>query len=181
MGVKTGSAALALAVLALAGCNQADKGPKTMEEAKEEAAKLERPKPGQYTQTMTITRFEVPNAPPGMAEQLKGAMGQNQTTDFCLTEEMSKQGFEEMFKELGKDGECKYQRFDVSGGKLDALLQCESKAEGKGTIALSGNVGDEGSDVTVKIDTVNPASPMGSTAITMQMVSKRTGECPAAK
>ena len=94
--------------------------------------------------------------------------------DFCLTEEMSKQGFEEMFKELGKDGECKYQRFDVSGGKLDALLQCESKAEGKGTIALSGNVGSTRVRRTVKIDTVNPASPMGSTAITMQMVSKRT-------
>jgi hypothetical protein len=180
MAFRIGAAAVALAALALAGCNQADKGPKTMEEAQKEAAKLERPQPGQYTQTMKVTKFEVPNAPPEMAKQMKAAMGQAQTTSFCLTKEMSQKGFEEMFREIGKDGECKYQRFDVSGGKLDALLQCESKAEGKGTITMAGTVGSQGSDVTVEIDTVNPASPMGSSTIGMQMVSKRTGDCPAA-
>ena len=166
---------------ALAACQQADTGPKTAEEAQQEASQLARPVPGLYTQTMTITRFEVPGAPPQMAEQMKGAMGQNQTSEFCLTEEMSRQGYQEMFNALGKDGECKYERFDVSVGKIDALLQCQSELEGKGTIALAGTVAEDGSDVTVKIDTVNPAQPMGSHAITMQMVSKRTGPCPAAK
>jgi hypothetical protein len=180
MAFRIGAAAVALAALALAGCNQADKGPKTMEEAQKEAAKLERPQPGQYTQTMKVTKFEVPNAPPEMAKQMKAAMGQAQTTSFCLTKEMADKGFEEMFREIGKDGECKYERFDVSGGKLDALLQCESKAEGKGTITMAGTVGSQGSDVTVEIDTVNPASPMGSSSIGMQMVSKRTGDCAAA-
>lgn len=176
-----GAAALAIGVLALAGCNQADKGPKTMEEAQKEAAKLERPEPGQYTQTMKITKFEVPGAPPEMAKQMKATLGQEQVTSFCLTKEMSDKGFQEMFNELGKDGECKYQRFAVSGGKLDALLECESKAEGKGTITMAGTVGSQGSDVTVVIDTVNPATPTGNSNIGMQMVSKRTGDCPAAK
>ncbi len=57
MAIRTGTAALALGMLALAGCNQADKGPKTMEEAKQEAAELERPEPGQYTQSMKVTKF----------------------------------------------------------------------------------------------------------------------------
>jgi hypothetical protein len=178
VGLRTGTAAIAFAALALAACNQADKGPKTMEEAQKEAAKLERPEPGQYTQTMKITKFEVPNAPPEMAKQMQASLGEAQTTTFCLTEEMSKQGFQEMFNELGKDGECKYERFAVSGGKLDALLQCESKAEGKGTITIAGTVGSQGSDVTVAIQTVNPASPMGNSTIGMNMVSKRTGNCP---
>ena len=43
MGLRTGTAAIAFAALALASWNQADKGPKTMEEAQKEAAKLERP------------------------------------------------------------------------------------------------------------------------------------------
>lgn len=181
MTMNKGVVALAFGALVLAGCNQAYKGPKTMEEAQKEAAKLERPKPGQYTQTMKVTKFEMPGAPPEMAAQMKATLGQAQATDFCLTQEMSDKGFEEMFREIGKGGECKYQRFDVSGGKLDALLECESKTEGKGTIKMAGTVGSEGSDVTVEIDTKNPASPMGNTLIGMQMVSKRTGDCPAQK
>ncbi len=151
-----------------------------MEEAQKEAAKLDRPDPGQYTQTMKVTKFEVPSAPPEMAKQMKAAMSEAQTTTFCLTKEMSDKGFEEMFNKLGKGGECKYQRFAVSGGKLDALLECQSKTEGKGTITIAGTVGSQGSDVKVEIDTVNPASPMGNSTIGMQMVSKRTGDCPAA-
>lgn len=179
MGLRFGTAATAFAALALAGCNQADTGPKTMEEAQEEAAKLERPEPGQYSQTMKVTKFEVPDAPPEMAKQMQAAMGQAQTMEFCLTEEMSQKGFEEMFKEIGKGGECKYQRFTVSGGKLDALLECESAQEGKGTITMAGTVTSQGSDVSVEVDTKNPASPMGNSTIGMQMVSKRIGDCPA--
>lgn len=174
-------AVIGFAALALAGCNQADKGPKTMEQAQKEAAKLERPQPGQYTQTVKVTKFEIPNAPPETAKQMQAAMGEAQTTSFCLTREMSDKGFEEMFREVSKNGDCKYQRFNVSGGRLDALLECASKTEGKGTITMAGTVTSQGSDVTVEIDTVNPASPMGSSTIGMNMVSKRTGDCPAAK
>ena len=54
MRLRIGTATIALAALALAGCNQADKGPKTMEEAQKEATELDRPEPGQYSQTMKI-------------------------------------------------------------------------------------------------------------------------------
>jgi hypothetical protein len=179
MAFRIGAATLALTALALAGCDKADTGPKTMEEAQKEAAKLERPQPGLYSQTMKVTKFEVPDAPEAMKEQMKAAMEQAaQTTEFCLTKDMSDKGFEEMFRDIGKGGECKYQRFNVSGGKLDAVLDCESKEEGKGTITMAGNVGSDGSDVTVEINTANPASPVGNSVIGMQMVSKRTGDCP---
>lgn len=182
MGLRTATAAaIALASLALAGCNQAEKGPKTMEEAQKEASKLERPEPGQYTQTMKITKFEIPGAPPEAVAQMKTAMGQQQDTNFCLTKEMSDKGFQEMFNEIGKGGECKYERFNVAGGRLDAVLQCENPTEGKGTITMAGSVGSQGSDVTVEIATVNPASPMGNSIIGMQMVSRRTGDCPPGK
>lgn len=181
MGFRIGAAAMALGALALAGCNQADTGPKTMEEAQEEAAKLERPEPGLYSQTMKVTKFEVPEAPEAMKAQMKAAMGEAQQTEFCLTEEMSQKGFEEMFREVGNEGECKYQTFTVAGGKLDAVLECESPQQGKGTIKMAGNVGSDGSDVTVEVNTTNPASPMGNSVIGMQMVSKRIGDCPPEK
>ena len=59
-------AVLAVLPLALTACDSADKGPKTLEQAKKEAAKLDRPEPGQYRQSTKITKFDVPGAPPEM-------------------------------------------------------------------------------------------------------------------
>lgn len=176
--------ATALVAVLLAGCSkQADTGPKSMEEAKAEAEKLDRPSPGQYSQTITITQFELPGAPPQAAEQIKKAMQQQQQGSFCLTEKMANEGYREMFSEFSKSGECKYQRFDVSGGRLDAVLDCQGADQGKAHIVLAGKVGSEGSDVTVNIDQDNPANPLGKAKIGMHLVSQRTGECvePSAK
>ncbi|MFT4025625.1 MAG: DUF3617 domain-containing protein [Novosphingobium sp.] len=171
------TAAAALALLTLSGCGKSDTGPKTMDQAKQEAAKLDRPKPGQYSQKMTVTKFEVPGAPPQMAEQMKAAMGKAQEHSFCLTEEMAGKGFQDMFDKVGNDGECKYDRFDVSGGKLDAVLQCENKTEGKGVITLAGTVSETGSDVTVSIEQQGGHAPMANAKIAMHLVSQRTGDC----
>ncbi|MEO5587075.1 MAG: DUF3617 domain-containing protein [Novosphingobium sp.] len=171
------AAAATLAVLALAGCDKADKGPKTMEQAKAEAAQLERPKPGLYKQTMTITKFEIPGAPPGMAAQIQAAMAKAQAHDFCMTAEMANQGFRDMFDKVGKGGECKYERFDVSGGQLDAVLNCANANEGKGVITMAGKVGEEGSDITVGIDQQGGKTPMANAKIAMHLVSQRVGEC----
>lgn len=166
-------AAAALAVMTLAGCKKADTGPKTMEQAKEEAAKLDRPKPGQYSQTMTITKFELPGAPPEVAKQLSEGMQKAQEHSFCLTEEMASKGFRDMFDKIGKDGECKYDRFDVAGGEINALIQCQNASEGKGTIAMSGKVSPEGSDVNVTLDQTGGQNAK----IAMHVVSQRTGDC----
>lgn len=173
--------AVVLSVLLVAGCKQGDSGPKSMEEAKAEAQKLDRPRPGQYKQTVSITQFEIPGAPPQAQEQLKQAMARQNEIDFCLTEEMAAKGFRDMFQEVGKNGECKYDRFDVSGGKLDAELNCEAPGKGKAHIVLSGKVTPEGSDVTVTVDQDHPTDPMGKAKIGMRMTSQRMGDCLAAK
>jgi hypothetical protein len=170
-----------LAALSLSACGKSDTGPKTMDQAKEEAAKLERPKPGLYTQAMTVTKFEIPGAPPEMAEAMKGAMAKAQEHQFCLTAEMAEKGFRDMFDKVGGQGECKYDRFDVSGGKIDAVLQCANAAEGKGTITMAGTVGEEGSDVNVTVAQQGGKAPMANANIAMHLVSKRIGDCPAAK
>ncbi len=176
--MRFGLAAVAIAGLALAGCGKADDGPKTMEEAKQEAAKLDRPKPGQYTQSMKITKFEMADAPPEMAKQMQATLGQQQATSFCLTDQMADEGYQEMFREVSRDGQCKYDRFNVSGGTLDAVMKCDSPAEGQGTIKLNGKVSSEGSDITVEIDSTNSESTLGRTVIGMKMSTKRTGDCP---
>jgi hypothetical protein len=170
-----------LSVLALSACDSADKGPKTAEQAKEEAAKLDRPTPGQYKQTMTITKFEIPGAPPEMTAQMKTAMAQAQEHTFCMTEAMADEGFREMFDKVGDEGECTYDRFDVSGGRLDAVLSCQNPREGKAQITMAGTVGENGSDVTVTVNQQGGEAPMANAQIAMHMVSQRIGDCPAAK
>lgn len=175
------AAAAGLAVLSLSACGKSDTGPKTMDQAKQEAAKLERPKPGLYSQSMTISKFEIPGAPPEVAKAMESAMAKGQEHQFCLTEAMSEQGYREMFDKVGGNGECKYDRFDVSGGKIDAVLKCANATEGQGTITMSGTVSEEGSDVNVAVDQQGGKAPMANTKIAMHVVSKRIGDCPAAK
>lgn len=173
-------AALALP-LALAACDKADKGPKTMDEAKKEATQLDRPKPGLYKQSMTITKFELPGAPPEMAAQIQAAMQKAQEHEFCMTKEMADKGFQDMFDKVGNNGECTYDRFDVSGGKLDAALKCQNAAEGTGLITIAGKVGEEGSDVNVSVEQQGGKPPMNNTKLAMHVVSQRVGDCPAGK
>jgi hypothetical protein len=168
-----------LAMTLLAGCDKADKSPKSMDEAKQEATQLERPKPGLYKQQMTISKFEIPGAPPEMAAQLQAAMTKAQEHSFCMTKEMSDKGFQDMFDKVGKQGECTYDRFDVSGGKIDAALKCQNATEGTGLITIAGTVGEEGSDVTVSVDQQGGKPPMDNTKIAMHVVSQRVGDCPA--
>lgn len=173
-------ASLAL-ILALAACDSPDKGPKSLDEAKAEAAQLARPEPGQYRQTTRFTKFEVPGAPKEMVDQIKGMMqGAGQTSTYCLTEADSEKGFEEMFKKVG-EGTCKYDRFDASASTIDAVLVCDTGGGASARMAMNGTVGPSGSTVKVDVDQTNDKSPMGNAKIAMEVKSTRLGDCPGGK
>jgi hypothetical protein len=61
---------LALPVLALGACNSADTGPKTPEQAAAEMTKAVKMKPGKWQTTLTITKFDMPGAPPEAAQAM---------------------------------------------------------------------------------------------------------------
>jgi len=169
---------VAAATFALAACDSADKGPKTMAEAKQEAAQLERPEPGQYKQMTKITRFDVPGAPKEMVEQIRKMMeGQNNDLTYCLTKQDSEKGFEEMFKK-GREGNCKYDRFDASSSTIDAVMVCETGEGGSARMTLNGTVSSTGSKVNVNVEQKNAKSPMGNATIAMEMETSRIGDCP---
>lgn len=166
--------------LALAACDKADKGPKTLEQAKAEARQLERPEPGQYKQVTRITRFEVPGAPPEMAKQMKAMMqGQGQESSFCLTKEDSEKGFEEMFKQVSQ-GECRYDRFDATKGTIDALMVCKTGTGGNARLAMNGTVSPRGSKVKVDVEQSGEKDAAANAKIAMEVSSERTGDCAPA-
>ena len=180
MNRAVGACALSFcAAIALAACDSADKGPKTLEEAKEEAAQMERPEPGQYKQMTKITQLDVPGAPKEMVEQIRKMMeGQNNDLTYCLTKAESEKGFEEMFKK-GREGSCKYERFDASENTIDAIMVCEAGEGGSARMTLNGTVGATGSKVNVNVEQKNDKSPMGNATIAMEMETQRIGDCPA--
>ena len=169
----------ALLTAGLAACDKPDKGPKSMEQAKQEAAQLERPDPGQYKQTTKITKFEVPGAPPEMVAQIRTMMeGQGGDLTYCLSKADTEKGFEEMFRK-GSQGDCKYERFDASANTIDAIMVCNAGAGGSARMTMNGTVSSTGSKVKVNVEQKNDKSPMGNANIAMELDTKRIGDCPA--
>ena len=166
-----------LAALALAACDKADKGPKSMEQAKQEAAQLERPDPGQYRQNTKITKFEVPGAPPEMVAQIRKMMeGQGGAIEYCLSKADTEKGFAEMFKK-GTQGDCTYDRFDASANTIDAVMTCKAGEGGTAKMTMNGTVSSTGSKVNVNVEQKNDKSPMGNANIAMELETKRIGDC----
>jgi len=178
--------ALAPAVL-LAGCSKSspeggnaanpDTGPKTIEQVQKEASKIEHPLPGQYEQTVEVLDVEMPGAPAGMADRMKQAMAKTAPKTYCLTKEQSEKGFRDMFKEGGPAKSCTYKRFDVTGGRIDAQMECSTAGDGKATMTMSGTVGPNGSDVNMDMDANGGPGPMQGLKMKMHMKTTRVGDC----
>lgn len=172
--------------VALAACGSS--GPKSEAQVKQEISKIERPQPGLYNQTMKVTKFEIPGMGAKELEFLKNQMaGAAQTQSFCVTKEESEEGFKRMTKEFAK-GKCTYDRFDATGGRLDAKMTCETGQGMSSTLEISGTTTSEGSNMVIKMQH-NAGKPGGSQAmgpgmmgnanIEMEVSNSRIGDCPA--
>jgi hypothetical protein len=175
---------IAVSAAALSACGSS--GPKSEEQVKQEISKIERPLPGQYKQSMKVTKFEMPGMGARELEYLKSQMaGTGQTQSFCITKEMSDEGFKRMTKEFEK-GKCNYDRFDATGGRLDAKMTCETGQGMNMMVEISGTTTSEGSNMVIKMQQSVSApgnamsqGKMGMTNIEMEVSNSRIGECPA--
>lgn len=173
-----------LAAFALAACGSeksADQ-PKTLEEVKQEAAKIEGPKPGQYRSSVKMLEFDIPGLPPQAADQMKQMMSgqKSQTHEYCLTEADTKGGYEEMVKK-GQQGNCTFDRFEATSSTIDAVMTCKMEQGMVSNVTMKGTTRHDG--MTMDMDMVqNDANiPGGKMHMKMQMVSQRLGDCPPAK
>lgn len=167
-----------VAALALTACGRDDK-PKSEEEVKDAMANMVKPKPGLYRSTAKLVSFDVPGMPPAQSERLKEVFSQQQGRDFCLTKAEADKGYEEMTKKLA-EGNCKYDRFDARGGTLDAKLSCQTGKDMTATIEMKGTIGEEGSQMHMKVNQAAPQLPNGG-AVKMEaeVASQRIGDCPS--
>lgn len=180
-------AALGMAAL-LAGCGSKEDAARSepsggkapsVEEMKQEAARLVKPEPGLYTRTMTVESLEVPGMPEAAAAQMRAMMGKDRTDSFCLTKEEAEKGFRDMFDNVDEARKCQYDRFSVSGGTLDAQMTCAHASQGTAVMTLNGTASSTSSDVTMTMKVTGAPAPMREMNMKMHMVSARTGDCPS--
>ena len=173
------AATLAAAALALGGCDSS--GPKSEEQVKAEVAEMVKPRPGQYQTTVKVLNFEIPGVPKEQAEQFKAMFsGAGQASGFCLTKAESEAGYKDFTKKLAQ-GDCTYDRFEASGGTLDAKLTCKTGKDMTAVIEMTGKMTAESSDMHMKMEQTGagPLAAKGAVKMDMEMSSKRVGDCAA--
>lgn len=124
-----------------------------------------------YRATITMTGIEIP----GMPDDMKGHGGGMETTsEYCLTPDDVAQGYEEMMKR-GQNGSCSYERFDVAGGKLDAVMLCQTD-QGEARMEMNGTASPTASqfDAKMKMD----LDGMGNGTMRFTAKHERIGDCP---
>lgn len=154
---------LAGAVLMLGACSSESEEADISEtpDVTAEVDKAFKPEPGLYKVTME-------------ADQVMG-MGGSMTNEqtYCLTKEDAEAGFEAA---LGKNptGDCKYEKFDLSGDQVDAVLACSMQGVTM-RMEQQGKATPTSSDLDVKMTMTLPG--MGERVTTAKVKHERIGDC----
>lgn len=142
------------------------------EAAKQAEAQGLKPEPGQYRATITMSGIDIPGMPPEMAGH--GA-GMTNNVEYCLTEKDVAEGYEAMMKR-GQNGECSYEKFNLAGGNMDAVMVCKT-AEGTARMEMTGTATPTKSDFTASMK-MN-FNELGEGTMTFEGKHERIGDCPA--
>jgi hypothetical protein len=131
--------------------------------------------PGEWETTVTIDQASLPGMPTAAKsmERLKLA---KTTTRNCVTPEQAARPNEAMFG--GKGGNCRFDRYAMRGGKLDATMRCTGAGMGgsEAVIAMTGRYAERSFDL---VNTMTAAPMPGHPEITMtsRVIGKRLGAC----
>lgn len=132
-------------------------------------------KPGKWVSTVTIQEMNVPGMLSEFAARMKERVAQAREYESCLTPEQAKKPKEDFF--AGVDKSCRYDHFEMAGGKIDATMHCNREGMSQ-TMTMAGSYSDEHYDMQMS-STMQGAGPAGGMAMKMRVDSKRVGECDA--
>jgi hypothetical protein len=131
-------------------------------------------RPGKWQSRVTIEKFELPGAPPEAAAAMRNMHERAQVHESCLTPEQARRPKEDFFAGAGKN--CRYQRFDMGGGKLDAVMQCTGEGAAQ-TMTMAGTYGPDEYRMRMTMEAKAGSGPPGAMTMTMRVDAKRIGEC----
>jgi hypothetical protein len=129
-----------------------------------------RPQAGKYESDLTLLSINIPGVPESMMGMMKKTISQK--TTFCLSEAEVEEGYQSAMRKSQK-GDCSFDRFNASGGTIDAVMTCDSEM-GPMTMTINGSGTPTASDVTMQVSGSMEGAPM---SMKMRVVQKRLGDC----
>ena len=173
---------IGLALLALAACNKQpelkvkDATPEEVaRQAKAAGAGEMRPDPGQWQVVTNMKVLDVQGVPEAAATQMKTAMARTATNMQCLTpEDVQKPN---IFAGQ-QNSRCKYDSFDMKGGKIKAVMRCPGQGGGEMVMTLDGAYSPKAYNVLATMDMQMPNADQ-KMKMTMESKGTRIGECRA--
>jgi len=134
--------------------------------------------PGEWRIETRLQEVESEGMPPQVAQQMKASMGGVTSQVQCLTPEQASRPGSEMF--AGKQsGRCKYDTFEMSGGKLKATLSCPHTSGAKMSMTMDGSYEKTSYTVVAAMRMESP-TPGQTMTVRMQSTGTRMGECRTA-
>ncbi len=124
--------------------------------------------PGQWTTSGTVTAVDMPGMPPEMLGMMKKRPISH---SYCLTQAEIDKGPKRMFSE--GNGECSYSKFNMAGGRLNAVMQCKGPQGNAQMTMLGTYTPDSYSSVNIMV----MDGPQGKMRMTTKLSGKRTGPC----
>lgn len=134
---------------------------------------------GRWEGAVTIHDIDMPGMPAQVKDQMKAQMGGARAFVNCVTDEDVKQQ-KAFFTGDDNDRNCKYDRFSLAGGKIDATMACNRGDGGKMAMTMTGSYSAERYhlDMATKAEA---AGPMGAMTMKMSVEAKRVGACTGAE
>src|SRR4029078_5662766 len=134
---------------------------------------------GKWETKVSVLDVDIPGMPAQMAAQMKRTMGTMQEHSFtsCLTEEDVRRPKEDFF--AGRNKDCRYDHFTMSGGKIDAALRCDGKPSGAMTMTINGSYSRDSYEATMAMNVSGGRE--GGMKIRSHSQSHRVGQCSAAE
>jgi hypothetical protein len=148
-------------ILALAACGKAD-------------GELDA---GNWKNTMAMTKFDIPGAPPEVAARAKAMLGQSQTTEACMSDAEAKAGVRTMSSGL-QQGECTMEDFEQGGGTMSGTIVCKGAGSfGAPKMAMTGTYTPQKVTMVMSGEMTDAKLPGGKANMEMTLTSERTGDC----
>jgi hypothetical protein len=179
------SIVLVAGITALAACNSSPKVDEKNASITEVAQKVREAgagqsfvRPGRWQSKVTIEQFDIPGMPPEMAQRMKTMMAERQEHGFetCLTPDDVKRPKEDFF--AGRNNQCRYDHFTMGGGKIDAVMRCDSKSGGGAPVMqMAGTYSPDSYQMQTSMKMAGGAGGEGGMSMQMRIDAKRVGEC----
>lgn len=132
--------------------------------------------PGRWQTKVTVEEMTIPGMPPGLQAKMKQHLAGRQTATelSCLTAADARRPGGSFFGGQ-KASNCRYDRFTMSGGRIDAVMRCQGDGPGTMVMTVAGTYTPDAS--TTRVDMEVSGGPEGAMKIRAVTENRRLGDC----